>query len=107
MTVMAIMSRQQAANRSKRFSGGSITAIFGSAEIDLTGATMVPGSVVDVLTIGGASDIVVPRGWKVEMRGLPLFGSWNNITESVTDGPELVVNATVVLGSLDVRYPTP
>jgi hypothetical protein len=67
----------------------------------------VPGSVVDVLTIGGASDIVVPRGWKVEMRGLPLFGSWNNVTESVTDGPELVVNATVVLGSLDVRYPTP
>jgi hypothetical protein len=107
MTVMAIMSRQQAANRSKRFSGGSLTAIFGSAEIDLTGATMVPGSVVDVLTIGGASDIVVPPGWKVEMRGLPLFGSWNNVTESVTDGPELVVNATVVLGSLDVRYPTP
>ena len=37
----------------------------------------------------------------------PLFGGWDNITESVTDGPELVVNATVVLGSLDVRYPTP
>ncbi len=106
MTVLAIMSRQQAANRSKRFSGGAVTAVFGSVDVDLSGATMVPGAILDVLIIGGATDIVVPPGWRVQVRGLPLLGGWDNTTESVTDGPELVVNATVVLGSLDITYPS-
>ncbi|MBA2336147.1 MAG: hypothetical protein H0V96_00010 [Acidimicrobiia bacterium] len=107
MTVLALLSSQQAFNRSPRFSGGSVTAIFGSADLDLTEATLVPGAVVDVVAMFGAADIVIPHGWRAEMRGLPLFGGWQNATETVTDGPTLLVNATVVFGTLDVTHPPP
>lgn len=107
MTVLALLCSQQASNRSPRFSGGSVTAIFGSADLDLTEATMVPGAVVDVIAMFGGADIVIPPGWRAEMRGLPLFGGWQNATETVTEGPTLLVNATVVFGTLDVTYPSP
>lgn len=107
LTVVAILSGQQTANRSSRFAGGSVTAIFGGAEVDLTGATLVPGSVVDAIVLFGRADIVIPHGWRAEMRGLPLFGGWDNATESITDGPTLLVNATVIFGALDVTYPSP
>jgi hypothetical protein len=80
--------------------------VFGSAELDLTAATAAPGASLDVLAVAGAATIVVPDGWRVELRGLPLLGTWENATDGGAVGSELVVNATVMLGSLDVMYPS-
>ncbi len=65
--------------RSDNFKGGSITAIFGGSEIDLTGCKLAEGvSVLDVVAIFGGTTILVPQNWDVQLNVTPLFGGFSN-----------------------------
>jgi predicted membrane protein len=65
--------------RSDNFKGGSITAIFGGSEIDLTGCKLAEGtSVLDIVAIFGGTTILVPTNWDVQLNVTPLFGGFSN-----------------------------
>ena len=95
-------------NESQQFGGGSVFTVFGGTEVDLRRARPVPGgAAMDVVVAFGGVDIVVPEGWRVEIKGIPLFGGWSNKTRRDlvnADAPLLSVEALVAFGGLDIGH---
>ena len=102
-----VFSGSEIASHSKEFQGGSISAVFGGAEVDLRDTMPAPGAQLDVFAAFGGVEVTVPEGWNVVTRGLPLFGGIENATakESVpADAPTLAVSATVLFGGLEIKH---
>lgn len=102
-----LFSGSELASHSSGFEGGRIGAVFGGAELDLTNATLAPGANLDVFTAFGGVEITVPRGWRVEINGFPVFGGYENVTvkdEVPQNAPLLTIDATVLFGGLDVKH---
>jgi predicted membrane protein len=95
-------------NQSQQFGGGSIFTVFGGTEVDLRQARPVPeGAAIDVVVAFGGVEIVVPEGWRVEVKGIPLFGGWSNKTKGGLvgiDAPLLSIEALVAFGGLDIGH---
>ena len=94
-------------NESKDFKGGSITAIFGGAEVDLRKAALSPeGALLDLSVAFGGIDIRVPQDWKVVTTGIPIFGGWENKTESIEnsqpEAPVLEVRCMAAFGGVEI-----
>lgn len=90
---------------SKRFKGGKIDVVFGGIEVDLRDAEIEDDSVVVVASaVFGSVEMRVPSRWEVVVQGTPVLASIENKT--VTPGEvskRLVVKASVVFGSIEVR----
>lgn len=102
-----VFSGSELASHSKEFRGGSVSAIFGGAEIDLRDALPAPDAQLDVFTAFGGVELKVPEGWQVEVKGLPIFGGIENATVKealAADAPRLPVSATVLFGGLEVKH---
>jgi len=102
-----VFSGSELASHSKQFKGGSVSAVFGGAEIDLRDALPAPEAELDILAAFGGVEITVPQGWQVQVRGLPLFGGIENATVKDSlppDAPVLPINATVLFGGLEIKH---
>jgi flagellar biosynthesis protein FliQ len=102
-----VFSGSNIASHSDNFQGGSVSAVFGGGELDLTDATPAPDARLDVFTAFGGLEIKVPQGWQVDISGMPIFGGFNNVTAKEQLGPgapRLAVNATVVFGGLEIKH---
>lgn len=92
---------------SENFQGGSVTALFGGAEIDLRDSGLAEGASLDLIAIFGGVGIRVPRNWKVVVSGLPLFGGWENKTshdgEASENQPILKVRCTAIFGGVEIK----
>jgi predicted membrane protein len=102
-----MFSGSEIASHSKEFKGGSVTAIFGGAEVDLRDAMPVADARLDVFTAFGGVEIRVPEGWQVSVKGLPLFGGIDNITakEQLPENATLLpVNATALFGGIEIKH---
>lgn len=102
-----MFSGSELASNSTGFSGGRIGAIFGGAELDLRNAALAQDANLDVFVAFGGVEITVPKGWRVEVNGFPLFGGFENTTakESLpADAPRLRIDATVLFGGLEVKH---
>lgn len=104
----AIFGGNDVVSTSQRFRGGSVTAIFGGGVLDLRQATLDPaGATVAATALFGAVDILVPRGWRVETSGLPIFGGYDNNVEPPppgTDGPTLKVDVLAIFGGAEIKH---
>ncbi len=105
---IAVLGSARLATRSQSFRRASVTAVLGGVTLDLTQAAPVPpGGEIAVTSILGGVTVLVPRGWVVEIRGLPILGSWDDTTDRRSAGagsPRLEVQALVVLGGLEVKH---
>lgn len=102
-----VFSGSELASNSPQFRGGSIGAVFGGADIDLRGASLAPGAVLDVFVMFGGLELRVPEGWRVTTKGMPIFGGVENKTgkETLADNPPtLLVSMTVLFGGLEIRH---
>jgi len=64
---------------SDNFLGGKVTSIFGGSEIDLTSAKIQNNEcMIDVFTMFGGSEIIVPRGWDVQVDVTSIFGGFDD-----------------------------
>lgn len=102
-----VFSGSEIASHSDQFQGGSISAVFGGAELDLRDATPAPGAALDVFTAFGGIEIHVPQGWQVDVKGLPIFGGFDNITAKEQIGPGaplLTINATAMFGGIEINH---
>ena len=64
---------------SQRFRGGSAVSMFGEIKLDLREAQPASeGATLGATALFGAIAIRVPREWRVEVSGAPIFGSINN-----------------------------
>jgi hypothetical protein len=90
---------------SQSFKGGSVTAVFGGADLDLRQAALAPGARLDIFAAFGGVDVKVPPDWQVVVRGLPIFGGVDNKAKAPAgeNAPQLEVNATVIFGGVDIK----
>lgn len=95
-------------NDSSDFQGGNLGTAFGGIDVDLRNANIIGDEpvIIDVFVAFGGIDIKVPMDWKVEVKGIPLFGGWGNKTkrEKVNTNKVLIVKCLILFGGLDVKY---
>jgi predicted membrane protein len=94
---------------SNNFKGGSITAVFGGSEIDLTNCKLAEGeNVIDVVTIFGGCEIFVPKDWNVILDITPIFGGFSNKVRRDPNMPvqtdrSLVIRGTAIFGGGEIK----
>lgn len=90
----------------KNFKGGTISAVFGGAEIDLRSAGLSEkGAVLDVSVIFGGADIKIPESWILELHPSVILGGVSNKTSNREEstGQRLVIKASAIFGGVDLK----
>jgi predicted membrane protein len=105
----AMFGGQTIVARTETFAGGSLTALFGSLELDLRSTSLEPGgAAVETFTMFGGTSVIVPRGWRVTISGMPLFGSFDDkidrSIEPTPDAPHLMVSGVAAFGGVEVKH---
>ncbi|HEX9121760.1 MAG TPA: LiaF domain-containing protein [Actinomycetota bacterium] len=94
-------------DRSEHFAHADVSAIFGGATLDLREAHVDREASVEALALFGGVDVLVPKGWRVELGSTPIFGGCEDKTEGdgelPADAPLLKVHATAILGGINVK----
>ncbi len=107
LNIFNIFSGSQYRVISNNFKGGSSITIFGGADIDLSGANISGDEArLDVFTLFGGADIYVPDEWQVVVKGLPVFGGWDNLTRQNLnlDNPKILsISCLAIFGGVDIK----
>lgn len=82
-----------------------ITAVFGSIQCDLRKCEIKEDKVINVTSVFGGVDILVPDDVKVKVRSTPIFGGVSNKARRVEEekAKTLYINAVSVFGGVDVK----
>ncbi|MCT4686649.1 LiaF transmembrane domain-containing protein [Vallitalea sp.] len=108
LDTFCLFSGSDIINDSIDFQGGNLGAVFGGIDVDLRNANITENEpiIIDAFVAFGGIDIKVPMDWKVEIKGVPLFGGWGNKTkrEMVNTNKVLIVKCFILFGGLDVKY---
>jgi predicted membrane protein len=88
------------------FKGGEIVAVFGGVHIDLRHAAIAGDQAsIDVNALFGGVDIRVPETWQVTMKGVGIFGAFEDKTvrprtDPTVKSPELVITGVGVFAGI-------
>lgn len=107
VSASAFFSGNDVISNSQSFRGATLTAAFGGITLDLRQAKLAPeGATVSILAALGGAELLVPRGWRVQVSGMPILGGVGNKTDPPTDpqGPLLKVDATAFMGGAEVKH---
>jgi hypothetical protein len=103
----AFMSGVERRSRSANFRGGSLTAVMGACEVDLSQAKGTAGEArIDCFAFWGGVEIRVPANWTVSSQVLPIMGAFeDNVLPSNTEEPggHLVVTGWAIMGGVEVK----
>jgi len=104
----AFLSGSELATQSDAFRGAVLTAIMGAVVLDMRHATLAEdGAEVDVTAFMGGVDLIIPRDWRVTVRGTPILGGVGNRAEGSSlpdDAPRLRVDALAILGGVEIKH---
>jgi predicted membrane protein len=89
----------------KDFKGGSVSVLFGGAEIDLRSAQLAEeGAVLDISAIFGGVELRIPDSWVVQTHPSAILGGidakYSN-TQNNT-GKRLVIKASTIFGGIEI-----
>lgn len=103
-----VMEGTEFTSRAVALRAATVQNVMGGVELDLTEARIAPGGAyLHVSTIMGGTEIRVPRGWRVAVRGEAMIGAHDvNVTpEDDLDefSPLLTIDARTVMGAIEVR----
>lgn len=96
------------ASRAAAFRGGSVRAIMGGLELDLTRARLDPGGArLDVRAFFGGVELIVPADWPLRvLAAKAIAGGFDHPEPDAADadaGPVLELDLKAILGGIDVR----
>lgn len=105
LDTFVLLSSAQINSRPLTFQGGNVTAILGGAVIDLRDATIIDGSSLDLMTVLGGIEIIVPDHIQVDLSGFPILGGWEDRTRVNQDEKVSVlkINCLTILGGVEIR----
>ena len=103
---LAVLGGSTVRSTSAHLDHAEVSAVFGGATLDLREAHVERHARVDAFALFGGVDVLVPPGWRIVLRGLPIFGGYEDKTRThgplPADAPVLTVNATAVFGGVSV-----
>lgn len=90
----------------KAFSRVSVTALLGSADIDLREIELKDNdATIEINAIMGAVDLYLPTGYKLEVEGTPILGAFDNACESDPNATKtLHISYATVMGAIEIRH---
>jgi predicted membrane protein len=94
---------------SQDFKGGDIVAVFGGVNIDLRNAAIAgERAVIDLNLLFGGVDIRVPENWNVVMKGVAIFGAFEDKTthpkaDANVKTPELVITGAAMFAGVNAK----
>jgi hypothetical protein len=105
----ALFAGPKLTSASQTFRGGWLTAVFGGVTLDLRNARPAPeGASINATVAFGGIEILVPRGWRIDVRSTPIFGGVDDKTDHsvppAQDAPTLRIDAVAVFGGVDVKH---
>ena len=104
-TYCATFSGQKVKFDKEPFTGADLTAVFGGVECDLRNAIIESDVVINVSSIFGGIDILVPSNVKIKTKSTSIFGGVEN--KSNTNGEEnthtIYVNGTAIFGGVEIK----
>jgi predicted membrane protein len=111
MNATAVFGGVERRISARDFRRGTLSAIFGGAEIDFCDADMDGDeATLEVNAIFGGAEIRVPETWSVEFHGQTIFGGYSDKTRMVTtadpNGPKhktLFITGTTMFGGVEVK----
>jgi predicted membrane protein len=92
-----------------KFHGARLMAVFGGYKLDFTHADIDgPEAIVEANAIFGGGEIRVPESWQVVMRGVGIFGAYEDKTRHFQPDPSkssktLVVKGVAMFGGIEVK----
>ena len=97
------------ASADQQFRGAWLTAIFGGITLDLRDAHPAAGGAsVNATVAFGGIDVLVPKGWRVTVKSVPIFGGVEDGTDRSdplpADAPTLHIDAVTVFGGVSVKH---
>ncbi len=103
----ALLRGATVTSTSPQLKGGDLTAIAGQLTVDLTEATPAPGARIDLTAVFAGCDIIVPKGWRINVTGIPLLGGWDDTTDrsAVTErSPAIEIRIISVVSGVEIRH---
>ncbi len=93
---------------SKDFKGGEINVVFGGAEINLTQADINGSVILEINTVFGGSQIIVPPHWEIKSELDAVMGGVEDRRPIYKDGTTdaskiLILKGSVVFGGIEIR----
>ncbi|RPD42501.1 LiaF transmembrane domain-containing protein [Chitinophaga barathri] len=91
---------------SKNFQGGSITTIFGGTELNFMQADINGEVVLDITTMFGGVEIIVPSHWDVKLDVNTIFGGIEDkrsMPPSMPSNKVLVLKGSCTFGGVDLK----
>lgn len=100
-----IFSKQEVNFSQEVFPGANLTSIFGGFSVNLSGAYVEKDVVIDITTIFGGVEVIVPPNVTVVVSSTPIFGGVSNHTRQnkSENSPVIYINATCIFGGVDIR----
>lgn len=85
--------------------GANMTAVLGSAHLNLQNAVIDHDIVVSVTTLMGGAELIVPQNVRVHVNVTPILGGVDNRANEVVGGdvPTVYVNGLCIMGGLDIK----
>jgi predicted membrane protein len=90
---------------SENLQGGKITSIFGGSEVDLREAKVHKNATIEVFSLFGGGDIIVPKDWTVKTEVVAILGGFSDARTNLGggDGPVVVIKGMVIFGGGEVK----
>ncbi len=103
----AVFGGRESRYEGSDFKGGQLSATFGSVTLDLTRADFSGDEVLlDARALFGGVEIRVPDHWRVELRGTPIMGGFEDKTRPSGDAAtakRLVISGQAMFGAVEVK----
>ncbi|MDH3498703.1 MAG: hypothetical protein OEM97_01140 [Acidimicrobiia bacterium] len=111
---IAILGSDKFASRAISLRRGSAVTVMGGLDLDLRGASIVPGAELTILTLCGAATVRVPAKWKVIHDAGAILGDARFVLDSQDDlspdAPAISINVRSIMGGTVVtnrpEFPT-
>ncbi len=91
---------------STQFEGGKTTNVFGGTNIDLRDAIPVDGAVIEIATVFGGCELIVPENWKIKLEVFSLFGGFSDNrggADISPDSPLVRVTGFTLFGGGEIK----
>lgn len=104
---MAFMGANEQRVNGASLETGEAVAVMGACVLDFSSAHTTSGRLeIETLAFWGGIELIVPRGWAVEIQALPVLGGFEDKTEPLAaTEATLVVRGIAVMGGVEIRNP--
>lgn len=100
----AMFSGQNLNFDNQEFKGASLNSIFGGIKLDLRKAKIDTDIIINLTTVFGGVDILVPSDVNVIVKSTSIFGGVDNKVQNTDDNKNTIyVNASCIFGGADIK----